>query len=91
MPNPNLERSSEVSLQGEIPCTIDLPEGCYLASRCPFVEEQCGTRMPDADDIGGGHLVHCFKHRNVIDEEKAPLDYFERFQEEAEKLLISGQ
>ncbi|MBT3169884.1 MAG: ABC transporter ATP-binding protein [Rhodospirillaceae bacterium] len=90
LPNPNLERRSEVSLQGEIPSPIDLPEGCYLASRCPFVEAECNARMPDADDIGGGHLVHCFKHRNVIDEEKATLDYFERFQEEAEKLLISG-
>ena len=90
LPNPNLERRSEVSLQGEIPSPIDLPEGCYLASRCPFVEAECNARMPDADDIGGGHLVHCFKHCNVIDEEKATLDYFERFQEEAEKLLISG-
>jgi hypothetical protein len=47
--------------------------------------------MPDADDIGGGHLVHCFKHRDVLDDEKATLDYFERFQAEAEKLLSSGQ
>jgi oligopeptide/dipeptide ABC transporter ATP-binding protein len=91
LPNPNLKRHSEVSLQGEIPSPIDLPQGCYLASRCPFVEERCSTRMPDADDIGGGHLVHCFKHRNLIDEEKATLDYFERFQEEAEKLLSSGR
>ena len=91
LPNTNLERSSEVSLQGEIPSPIDLPEGCFLTSRCPFVETQCRAEMPKADDIGGGHLVHCFKHDNVIDEEKATLDYFERFQEEAEKLLISGQ
>jgi oligopeptide/dipeptide ABC transporter ATP-binding protein len=91
LPNPRLERRSEVSLQGEIPSPIDLPKGCYLASRCPFVEDACNARMPDADDIGDGHLVHCFKHGNVIDEEKATLDYFERFQEEAEKLLTTGQ
>ncbi len=90
LPNPKLERRSEVSLQGEIPSPIDLPKGCYLASRCPFVEDACNARMPDADDIGNGHLVHCFKHGNVIDEEKATLDYFERFQEEAEKLLSTG-
>ncbi|MDA0230457.1 MAG: ABC transporter ATP-binding protein [Proteobacteria bacterium] len=91
LPNPRLERHSEVSLQGEIPSPIDLPNGCYLASRCPFVEAHCSERMPDADDIGGGHLVHCFKHRDVIDDEKATLDYYERFQAEAEKLLSSGQ
>jgi oligopeptide/dipeptide ABC transporter ATP-binding protein len=91
LPNPHLERQSQVSLKGEIPSPIDLPSGCYLASRCPFVEPRCSERMPDADDIGGGHQVHCFKHRDVLDEEKATLDYFERFQEEAEKLLSSGQ
>ena len=91
LPNPRLERHSEVSLQGEIPSPIDLPNGCFLASRCPFVEAQCSERMPDADDIGSGHLVHCFKHRDVIDDEKGTLDYYERFQAEAEKLLSSGQ
>ncbi|MBR46660.1 MAG: hypothetical protein CMM31_09335 [Rhodospirillaceae bacterium] len=91
LPNPHLEHQSEVNLQGKIPSPIDLPSGYYLASRCPFVEERSGERMPEAGDIGGGHLVHCFKHRDVLDEEKATLNYFERFQEEAEKLLGSGQ
>ena len=39
---------------------------------------------------GGGHLVHCFKHREVQDHERATLDYFEKFQDEAERLLSVG-
>lgn len=29
------------TLQGEIPSPIDLPNGCFLASRCPFVLPRC--------------------------------------------------
>jgi len=47
--------------------------------------------MPDADDIDSGHLAHCFKHSDVTDDDKGTLDYYERFQAEAEKLLSSGQ
>lgn len=90
LPNPNLKRETSVSLKGEIPSPIDLPSGCYLASRCPFVDATCRSQMPPADDIGDGHLVHCFKHREVQDHERATLDYFEKFQDEAERLLSVG-
>ena len=39
---------SSVSLNGEIPSPIDLPRGCFLASRCPFVIDQCRSEMPPA-------------------------------------------
>ena len=41
LPHPQLAVESAVSLKGEIPSPIDLPNGCFLASRCPFVIDRC--------------------------------------------------
>ena len=65
LPNPNITVAASVSLKGEIPSPINLPRGCYLASRCPFVIERCRREMPAASDLGRGHLVHCFRHQDV--------------------------
>ena len=90
LPNPKLKREVAVDLQGEIPSPIDLPEGCYLAGRCPFADDTCRTEMPPADDIGGGHSVYCFKHREALRGHEA-LDYFDEFQAETEQLLGAGR
>ncbi len=44
-PDVHQQRSNFI-LQGEIPSPINLPGGCYLASRCPLVQPQC--RQPIA-------------------------------------------
>jgi oligopeptide/dipeptide ABC transporter ATP-binding protein len=86
LPNPRLKRQTSVSLRGEIPSPIDLPTGCFLASRCPFADDGCRTRMPAAEDVGGGHLVHCFKHAAVAEADRS-VDTFEAFQRETEQVL----
>jgi peptide/nickel transport system ATP-binding protein len=48
------------ALQGEIPSPIDVPRGCYLASRCPHAAAPCAsaqtlTPLPD------GRLVRCIR------------------------------
>jgi oligopeptide/dipeptide ABC transporter ATP-binding protein len=86
LPNPRLKRQTSVSLRGEIPSPINLPTGCFLASRCPFADEGCRTRMPAAEDVGGGHLVHCFKHAAVAEADRS-VDTFEAFQRETEQVL----
>ena len=90
LPNPNLKRETRVDLAGEIPSPIDLPEGCYLAGRCPFVDDQCRAGMPPADDMGDGHAVHCYHHREALRGHEA-LDYFDEFQVQAEELLGAGR
>jgi len=89
LPNPHLRRASSISLSGEIPSPINLPSGCFLASRCPFVTDACRTRVPPAEDLGGGHLVHCIRHAEVAQAERTA-DTFEQFQEEAERILSVG-
>jgi oligopeptide/dipeptide ABC transporter ATP-binding protein len=86
LPNPRLKRQTSVSLRGEIPSPINLPTGCFLASRCPFADDGCRAHMPPAEDVGGGHLVHCFKHAAVAETDQS-VDTFEAFQRETEQVL----
>lgn len=54
-------------LEGEIPSPIDLPEGCFLASRCPHVTEPCrGEPQQLEPTVEADHLVRC---RRVINNE----------------------
>ncbi len=89
LPNPHLRRASSISLSGEIPSPINLPSGCFLASRCPFAIDTCRARVPPAEQLGGGHLVHCIRHAEVAQTERTA-DTFDRFQEEAERILSVG-
>ncbi|MEO8037551.1 MAG: ABC transporter ATP-binding protein [Betaproteobacteria bacterium] len=86
LPNPDIKYETVVSLKGEIPSPINLPAGCYLASRCPLVVDRCRAEMPPAEKLDGGHVVHCFRHREVpaLD---STTDTFTRFQEEARRIL----
>ncbi|MDQ2701129.1 MAG: ATP-binding cassette domain-containing protein [Actinomycetota bacterium] len=52
---PSVDRSIDedrLVLSGEIPSPIDLPQGCFLASRCPFVTDECRAEHPELRDAG---------------------------------------
>jgi oligopeptide/dipeptide ABC transporter ATP-binding protein len=89
LPDPTLKAETTVSLKGEIPSPIDLPKGCFLASRCPFADDHTREKMPPEVRVGKGHMVRCFKH-----EEIAALgyshDHFAQFQRNAERVLGEG-
>jgi oligopeptide/dipeptide ABC transporter ATP-binding protein len=89
LPNPKLKRETQICLDGEIPSPIDLPRACYLAGRCPLVQARCRERIPQPESVEPGHLVRCYRHREVARHEQA-VDYFARFQEEAERILGAG-
>jgi oligopeptide/dipeptide ABC transporter ATP-binding protein len=86
LPHPHLSLETSVTLKGEIPSPINLPKGCFLASRCPFATERSRAEMPPPEDVGGGHIVHCFNHRDVARVHRAA-DTFEEFQRESERIL----
>jgi oligopeptide/dipeptide ABC transporter ATP-binding protein len=88
LPHPHLSFEKSVSLKGEIPSPINLPNGCFLASRCPFAIDRCRAEMPPVEDTGAGHLVHCFRHREVAQVNRAA-DIFEEFQRESERILAA--
>jgi len=89
LPNPKLKPSSAVTLEGEIPSPIDLPPGCSLAGRCPFVGERCRTTRPPPVAVSPAHYVGCFHHERVVALDRT-VDHFARFQQESNRLLSVG-
>jgi oligopeptide/dipeptide ABC transporter ATP-binding protein len=65
---PDPERRRErFDLKGEIPSPIDLPLGCYLASRCPLVMDECRRAIPPLVTIGSGRTTACIRYELVPD------------------------
>lgn len=47
------------ALQGEIPSPIDVPKGCYLASRCPHALEACRATPQVLEPLADGRNLRC--------------------------------
>lgn len=56
-----VERDDIEQLEGEIPSPIDLPQGCYLAGRCPHVAERCRTEPQVLADLPEQRQVRCWR------------------------------
>jgi oligopeptide/dipeptide ABC transporter ATP-binding protein len=63
-PDPETRRV-RFELRGEIPSPIDLPQGCYLASRCPLVLDECRAAIPPLAEIAPGRTSACIRHEHV--------------------------
>jgi peptide/nickel transport system ATP-binding protein len=62
MPDPTHRRVDHpvpAALQGEIPSPIDVPKGCYLASRCGHVTDDCRANPQPLTDLGQDRAVRC--------------------------------
>ncbi len=60
---PSIERNRDedrLVLAGEIPSPIDLPRGCFLASRCPFVVDACREGHPELV-ANGARSARCIR------------------------------
>ena len=57
------------ALQGEIPSPIDVPKGCYLASRCPHVTDACRATPQILQPLADGRQVRCMR---VVNHEIPP-------------------
>ena len=56
-----------ISIPGLPPDLIALPAGCPFAARCTMVVDKC-EEMPPISEVGGdGHLVRCWRWRDVVD------------------------
>jgi oligopeptide/dipeptide ABC transporter ATP-binding protein len=89
LPDPTLKGTATIVLDGEIPSPIDLPKGCFLASRCPFADDKARCEMPPVSLVGPGHFVRCFKHEEIARLERG-IDNFAAFQANAERTLKRG-
>ena len=48
-------------LVGEIPSPVDLPHGCYLAGRCPFVQDRCREEPQTLEALEDDRRVRCWR------------------------------
>jgi oligopeptide/dipeptide ABC transporter ATP-binding protein len=49
------------AIPGAVPDLLNLPPGCPFSDRCPLADAQCRHDPPAIEDLGGGHLIACFK------------------------------
>jgi len=56
-----VDRDVRETLTGEIPSPIDLPVGCYLASRCPVAVPECQTAPQELIAQPDGRKVRCWR------------------------------
>lgn len=58
MPDPDLQRN-RIILEGNIPSPANPPSGCKFHTRCRKCMEICKTKIPEAKNMGNGHMVRC--------------------------------
>ncbi len=56
-----VDRPPRPMLAGEIPSPINLPQGCYLASRCPQKTERCDKERQELTTLPDGRQVRCWR------------------------------
>jgi oligopeptide transport system ATP-binding protein len=60
VPDPHVESEREyITMDGEVPSPVDVPEGCRFATRCKYATDECRKSCPSLQDIGGNHQVAC--------------------------------
>jgi len=53
------------SIPGNVPSTINLPNGCAFAPRCNYATEQCRTSS-DIQEVEPNHFVRCWHWEKVV-------------------------
>ncbi|PWJ48092.1 ABC transporter ATP-binding protein [Faecalicatena contorta] len=58
VPDPG-RKKKRIILEGDLPSTTNLPDGCLFHTRCPYCTDKCRKERPMARTIGEGHIVKC--------------------------------
>ncbi|MBI3962417.1 MAG: ABC transporter ATP-binding protein, partial [Deinococcus sp.] len=53
------------AIEGVVPNPLYLPPGCPFHPRCKWAVDACQETVPPLEDAGGGHLVRCFRHKEI--------------------------
>lgn len=52
-------KMNRILLEGDIPSPANPPSGCKFHTRCTKCMEVCKNKVPEAKDMGNGHIVSC--------------------------------
>jgi peptide/nickel transport system ATP-binding protein len=66
IPRLDLDRERLFPITGLMPDPSRLPPGCVFHPRCPYAEEVCATRVPQAAETGG-RRVSCLMYEGIIE------------------------
>ncbi|HXY42709.1 MAG TPA: ABC transporter ATP-binding protein, partial [Acidimicrobiales bacterium] len=74
VPDPlTAKAKARLTIQGELPSSINPPSGCRFRTRCPAAQEQCAAEEPPLRLFGPGHYAAChFPLISVISTEEKP-------------------
>ena len=62
IPDPHTEKNRmRIVLKGEVPSPVNPPPGCHFHPRCQLAMADCSVERPPLRDVGGEHLVACFR------------------------------
>ena len=57
--NPWKRNLLNVEIRGEVPSSINPPQGCRFNPRCPYMGDVCTKVDPPLEEVSPGHLVAC--------------------------------
>ena len=71
---PRVDRAAEEqerleAIPGNVPNPLFLPPGCAFHPRCRWFEAgRCDAEVPPLEDAGNGHMVRCYRWREIQEE-----------------------
>lgn len=67
MPRIDVRKEKLYNIKGVVPHITEMPEGCHFHPRCPHAVQECVDCCPDLEDAGNGHMVRCFRYKNILE------------------------
>lgn len=61
VPDPTVDLSQRILLQGDLPNPANPPSGCRFHTRCPYVIEKCRQEVPEGIEYLPGHVAYCHR------------------------------
>ena len=66
MPKMNSEPKTRLPyIQGAVPSPKAYPATCRFAERCSYADDYCRSNTPVLEEIQDGHLIRCFKSKEL--------------------------